>query len=94
MDFNLAPLSVRRDMSMLGVIHRATLVMGLPQLWPFFRFDISRSIVGRRRRHERQVVEWPRDRDLDIMRRSALRMIRVYNILPAESVAKKDLKTF
>ena len=35
--FALAPLATRRDMAMLGVVHRAVLRKGPPQLWPFFR---------------------------------------------------------
>ena len=34
--FALAPLQVRRDVAMLGVVHRAALRKGPPQLWPFF----------------------------------------------------------
>ena len=41
-----------------------------------------------------QLIEWPCGRNLEIMRRSALGMIRVYNLLPAETVAKRDLKSF
>ena len=37
MDFNLAPLQMRRDIAMLGVLHRAALGEGPPQLRVFFR---------------------------------------------------------
>ncbi len=94
--FNLAPLRVRRDISILGVIHRAANAAGPPQLWQFFRRETrtaNRASRGRRR-HGLQLVEWDHGRDLDIMRRSALGMIRVYNLLPEECVATSDVSKF
>ena len=97
MSFNLAPLRVRRDIAMLRVIHRAALRLGPLQLWKFFCVDPSASRRGGRSvRHSRQLVECPcgRDLDLEIMRRSAFGMIRVYNLLPKCTIAKSDLKSF
>ena len=37
--FKLAPLSSRRDMAMLGAIHRAVLGEGPPQLKDMLKFD-------------------------------------------------------
>ena len=37
MEFNLAPLAMRRDIAMLGVLHRAALGEGPPQLRQVFR---------------------------------------------------------
>ena len=34
--FNLAPLRTRRDIAMLGIVHRAALRKGPPHLWRFF----------------------------------------------------------
>ena len=93
--FNLAPLCVRRDIAMLGVIHRAVLLQGPAQLWKFFRRDVVRRREQRSfTRHSLQLIEWPPGRDLEIMRRSALGMIRVYNLLPQEAVAETTLKLF
>ena len=95
MSFNLLPLCVRRDISILGVIHRAALGLGPPQLWQFFRRDLTTPTrESRRARHGLQLVEWPRSRDLDVMRRSALGSIRVYNLLPPVVVAERDVKGF
>ena len=96
MTFNLAPLCVRRGVAILGVIHTAALLDGPPSLWKFFRRDFGATRrVGRLPvRHSVQLIEWPPGRDLDVMRRSALGMIRVYNLLPEEAVAKCDLKSF
>ena len=96
MRFNMLPLCVRRDVSILGVIHRAVLRSGPPKLSKFFRLDLSATHRQRRgvQRHAMQLVEWPCGNNLEIMRRSAFGMIRVYNLLPAESVQKHDLKSF
>jgi hypothetical protein len=40
-DFNLAPLPVRRDIAMLGVIHRAAIGRGPGQFRQFFRPDVN-----------------------------------------------------
>ena len=37
MHFNLAPLSMRRDIAMLGMLHRAKLGIGPPQLCTLFK---------------------------------------------------------
>ena len=37
MEFNLAPLGMRRDIAMLGMLHRAALREGPQQLWEHFR---------------------------------------------------------
>ena len=94
--FNLAPLGVRRDIGILGVIHRAARCAGPPQLWKFFRRDSgtpSRGSRGRQR-HSMHLVEWRSGRNLELMRRSALGMIRVYNLLPAGCVTNCDVSAF
>ena len=95
MNWNLAPLGVRRDIAMLGVIHRAAHQDGPPELWKFFRRDFRPTArASRRPRHSFQMVEWPHGRNLDIARRSAFGMIRVYNLLPSDVVLNVDLKSF
>ena len=95
MRFNLAPLCVRRDIAILGVIHRAVLCEGPPQLWKFFTRDYATRRESRLfSRHTLQLVERPPGRNLDIMRRSAFGMIRVYNLLPGDAVAEATLKGF
>ena len=98
MNFNLAPLSTRRDIAMLGVIHRAALREGPQQLWKFFRLAVPASSFARISRHRSvhsmRLEEWPAGRNLDIIRRSALGSIRVYNLLPADVVLHKTVKQF
>ena len=78
-NFNLAPLSVRRDISILEIVLRAALDLGPPLLWKFFRVELRAPARGflSSRRHSFHIAEWPEGRSLDIMRRCALGMIRV-----------------
>ena len=95
--FNLAPLSVRRDIAMLGVIHRAACCEGPPPLWRFFRRDLGSSARRSRRsaqRHAREVVECNSVHNFEIMRRFALGMIRVYNLLPEDCVNTSKVSEF
>lgn len=95
--FNLAPLCVRRDVAVLGIIHRAALRKGPPHFWSYFCRDSRPQLrqSGRhQRRHSMHLVECARGRDLDIMRRSALGMIRVYNLLPQDTVSEQSVSSF
>ena len=96
MNFNLAPLSARRDIAILGCIHRAAKLQGPPSLWKFFRRNTVQTASATRRghRHSLQLIEWPAGRNLELMRRSAFGMIRVYNLLPQEIVVKTHVKFF
>ena len=96
--FNLAPLSVRRDVAMLGLIHRAVLGDGPEQLKQFFH----RSPEGPRtcksrlaaRRHNKQLVDPRNCGFLEIKRRSALGLVAVYNLLPQVAVDITSVKAF
>ena len=69
---------------------------GPPSLWKFFRRCTVQPASASRRsqRHNLQLVEWPAGRYLELLRRSALGMIRVYKLLPQEVVDKVDVKSF
>ena len=72
-NFKLAPLASRRDIAMLGVIHRAVLGEGPPQLRELFkpdRRDLRRS--ARHFRHDNQIACVFGDRPLDMIKRSVL----------------------
>ena len=82
-EFNLAPLSVRRDIAMLGLIHRTVLGSGPAQFKVLFEKDVrSRDHVTRlqKSRHSKQLVE--HRGGLEILQRSALGLTSVYNLLP------------
>ena len=81
----------------IGIIHRDALRQGPPPSWKFFQRDVSvrlRRSDRTSRKHSKCLMEWPAGQNLKIMRRSALGMIRVYNILPQDVVDTQDLKAF
>ena len=79
--FNLAPLSVRRDIAMLGVIHRTLLRHGPTHFckWIFVDRSVPHLL---RRRHRRHLFDWCSGRRPNIVDRSLLGYIRIYNLLP------------
>ncbi len=95
--FNLAPLSSRRDVAMLGLIHRILLGRGPSQFRRFFFLEAPTSRVRTRsasRCHFRRVHEHVDGKHLELVKRSALGLTNVYNMLPAEEVEVEDVSTF
>ena len=83
--FNLAPLSTRRDVAMLGLVHRAVLGKGPEHFREFFKLSERRTTLNtrlgaRRRRHGRQLQENRSRTHLNCVRRSALGLVAVYNL--------------
>ena len=97
MEFRLAPLRTRRDMAMLGLVHRAVLHKGPSQFWKFFRAATDTPTLRTRlgyRRHSRQLEETRAGRFLEVLRRSALGLVAVYNLLPPDVVQAETMKNF
>ena len=93
--FNLAPLQARRNIAMLGLIHRAVLGQGPVHFQSFFKLDgtaLRRS--GRFQRHPLQIREYRDGTQLEIVKRSCLGLASVYNLLPSECVGHSDVKGF
>ena len=99
MVFKLAPLKARRDIAMLGLIHRTTLGKGPEQFKEFFfpeerQQQLLTRTEARRRRHGAQLND-PRKRShLNVVRRSALGLVAVYDLLPTEAVQQLSVKGF
>ena len=95
--FNLAPLQTRRDIAMLGVIHRAVLGLGPQQLRKFFVRDLSferSSTRAGKRRHDKQLTDPRGPRFSEQLRRSALGLVSIYNLLPQGIVDALDVSVF
>ena len=95
--FNLAPVQTRRDIAMLGVIHRAVLGQGPVHLQTFFKK--SKNEAGeltrlQRRRHDRQIVEYRNGFHTEYIKRSALGLASVYNLLPGSIVTHTRVSSF
>ena len=87
--FNLAPLSSRRDMAMLGLIHRSALGDGPPQFQQFFQPaapppHTHHTRYQARARHRRQLADPIDGTHTEYLKRSVFGLIKVYNDLPPE----------
>ena len=71
--FHLAPLSTRRDIAMLGLIHRTVLAEGPRQFSDFFRRDPD---------HRSKLVDPCLSSRSPLIKRSALGLVSIYNMLP------------
>ena len=98
--YNLAPLETRRDIALLGVVHRTVLGEGPPQFrrWFFAAEGSSHEYNTRRqearRKYGKQLHDYL-DRDQSaLLRRSPLGLTRVYNELDAEAVKCTTVKSF
>ena len=96
--FNLAPLSMRRDIAMLGVIHRAVLKQGPKQLHKWFFVVTPGAKPGTRscsqKSRSRQVFDYTSGSQSEFLRRSAFGLTFVYNSLPEKTVLTKSVKAF
>lgn len=96
-EFNLAPLSTRRSLSALAVIHRAVLLKGPKHLHQFFQLDPHRPRYSTRlghALHERQLQDPFNALHRDYINRSVLGYIWIYNLLPADIVDCSTVKAF
>ena len=97
--WNLAPLATRRDIAMLGLVHRTVLGKGPKHFRRFFRKRQAEKTGFWRtraaeRRHDKQLEEVPYPNCPELLKRSALGLVRVYNWLPAETVCATTVKDF
>ena len=95
--FHLAPLQSRRDIAMLGLLHRIVLGIAPTQLQTLFPFAPLRDPlrVPTRlsvQRHERQFIE-PLYHT-DVLGRSIFGLTKVYNLLPSRVVQMRTVKAF
>ena len=96
--YNLAPLCLRRDVALLGLLHKCVLGLAHPELCKLFPLTSAppkryqtRAAVGT---HERQLLNRTQGRHSELLRRSALGLARVYNRLPSGVVANDTVKGF
>ena len=83
-DFHLAPLSTRRDIAMLGLIHRTALGNGPPQFQEHFRkhdhaLTLHDPCTGSRS---------------PLIKRSELGLVAIYNLLPHSFRAMRSVPAF
>ena len=85
--YNLAPLETRRDIAMLGLIHRSVLGCGPRHLANMF----LPSLPSVSQKHDKQLLSHRSPRHLQILSRSALGLVDVCNLFPAQVVGQKSV---
>jgi hypothetical protein len=96
-EFNLAPLSMRRDIAMLGMLHKVSLDAAPNSLCRLFRRrpqNLLNYCASDRPRHARQLHDPVEFNHPVIIKRSAYGLIRVYNALPGHVLSAKTAKSF
>jgi hypothetical protein len=93
MHFNLAPLAAGRDIAMLGLIHRTVLGFGPPHFRKHFR-RAEPAELPRGRHHCRHLVNPRLELRGNIIVRSALGLVAIYNRLPEYIVMLNDVSSF
>ena len=92
---NLAPLRTRRDLAMLGLLHRCALEEAPPQLLEFFPREALREKQAttrlHARRHSLQLLDRLAGQRTCPLHRSLFGLVAVYNLLPPASV-RSDVK--
>ena len=99
--FGLAPLRVRRDIAMLGLIHRTVVGGGTPHFEEFFYLSGAVPPTGNWDRHRYQLREYEEDESCNLLSyafghgrgeaqnfiaRSVFGLVRIYNLLPSSIV--------
>ena len=98
-DYRLAPLNARRDMAMLGVLHKVNLDQAPDQLQVFFRRLGARQEPPLRQRlrfwrplHCKQLNTPATSLSSDVLRRSLFGLAHCYNALPQRLVDFTSVK--
>ena len=103
LEYNLAPTELRRDIGMLGFLHKAALKQAHDDILALFPHapDQAQRMHNTRlanRRHDRQLLDRVRGFSdkicLDIFTRSIFGLVRVYNLLPQHWVSAKTVSSF
>ena len=95
-DFNLAPLSSRRDISMLGLLHRIIL-KDAPVQFPKYIYKASSARRGwafTATRHTHQLHDILSSPSAKIVERSVFRLVHPYNVLPQFVVDSMSTSSF
>ena len=96
-DFRLAPLCARRNIAMLGALHKINLGLAPKQLSDMFPMagaarDISHWPSFRRIRplHSRQLFTHCKHNSTDVMKASLFGLVHCYNVLPQNAVDQRS----
>ena len=96
--YKLAPLQARRDMAMLGLVHRTVLGHG-PEHFNKLFFTAggpthSYNTNYQAGKHSKQLYDYLDGSHTELLRRSALGLTRTYNQLPQATVDTQTVRAF
>ena len=97
LEHNLAPLNARRDMAALGLIHRTVLGQGPPHFAMWFYLSDKVPAYNTRhqaRKHSKQLCSYLQGRHSELLKRSFLGQVDVYNKLQQQVVDANSVKLF
>ena len=97
LNYNLAPLQLRRDIAALGMLHKVTLNIAKQPFLDLFPPRPARDILPTRlllRRHTKQLKDRCDGRQSVLLQNSLFGMARVYNLLPQRLVDSRTVKIF
>jgi hypothetical protein len=96
--YSLAPLKTRRDIAMLGLIHRVVLGDAPPQFSEYIRpatfVSFPRGLRHACGRHTRQLHDPMDGTQINMVTRSVLGLVYVYNLLPQHVVDCTSVSAF
>ena len=98
LQYNLAPLQTRRDLAMLGLVHRTVLGQGPAHFkkWFFTAGAAPHNYPTKYQtaKHSKQLHDYLDGSHTELLRRSALGLTRTYNHLPQTTVDSLSVATF
>ena len=98
LQYNLAPLQTRRDLALLGLIHRTVLGLGPVsfQKWFFFETKPGHNYGTRLQeaKHDKQLHDYLDGSHSELLRRSAFGLTHAYNSLEQEAVNCTSVSAF
>ena len=96
--YNLAPLQTRRDLAMLGLIHRTTLGQGAEHFQKWFFLDTRPGHLyatrHQEKKHDKQLWDYLDGNHSELLRRSAFGLTHTYNSLPQSAVNSTTVRAF
>ena len=97
-ELKLAPLQARRDIALLGLLHRIVLMLAPAHFSDFVRLAVRPVFPQSYRvpawRHSRQLHDPTCGAESRMLQRSFLWLIYTYNLLPQKVVKQKSVKLF
>ena len=97
LEYHLAPLTTRRDIAMLGIVHRSVLGLGPTHFHQYFRPASTPTNPNGKttaRRHKHKLETHRAGGFLEVVKNSVLGMVDIYNILPAYVVDAPTVHLF